>query len=310
MTNTRQTLINTNLDVYPLCLGGNVFGWSMDEKESFAVLDAYFEAGGNFIDTADVYSEWKPGNKGGESETIIGNWMKARGNRHQIVIATKVSKLSTRPGLSASNIKLALDESLRRLQSDHIDLYYSHANDETVPLEETLGAYRDVIDSGKVHLIGASNYSGARLKEASEISKKNNFPHYVAVQNHYNLMERKEFESDVAPVAKSLGISSLPYYGLASGFLTGKYRPGISVDSARAGAVSNYLNEHGYAVVAKLEEIANELGTSVSAVALGWLRGHNSIPIASARTLEQLKEILPIVALSASQIKELDLVSA
>ena len=306
----RQTLVNTNLNVFPLCLGGNVFGWSADEKESFAVLDAFFEAGGNFIDTADVYSEWKPGNKGGESETIIGNWMKARGNRHQMVIATKVSKLSTRPGLSASNIHSALDDSLRRLQSDHIDLYYSHADDETVPLEETLGAYGEVIKSGKVHVIGASNYSGARLLQAAKVSEENNFPHYVAIQNHYNLLERKEFESDVAPVAKSLGISSLPYYGLASGFLTGKYRQGKSIESARSGSVSNYQNDHGYSVVAKLDEISKELGTTVSAVALAWLRGHNSVPIASARTVEQLKEILPIVALSASQIKELDLVSA
>ena len=305
----RETLMNTNLNVYPLCLGGNVFGWSADEKESFAVLDAYFEAGGNFIDTADVYSEWKPGNKGGESETIIGNWMKARGNRHQIVIATKVSKLSTRPGLSASNIKSALDDSLRRLQSDHIDLYYSHADDETVPLEETLGAYSEVINSGKVHVIGASNYSGARLLEAHKVSKEKGLPHYAVIQNHYNLMERKEFESDVAPVAKELGISSIPYYGLASGFLTGKYRQGQSVDSARSGAVAGYLNEKGYAVVAKLEEIAKDLGTSVSAVALAWLRGHGSLPIASARTVEQLKEILPVVALSASQINELNLAS-
>jgi aryl-alcohol dehydrogenase-like predicted oxidoreductase len=306
----REMLVNTNISVFPLCLGGNVFGWSCDEKESFALLDAYFEAGGNFIDTADVYSEWKPGNKGGESETIIGNWMKARGNRHQMVIATKVSKLSTRPGLSASNIKSALEDSLRRLQSDHIDLYYSHADDEQVPLDETLGAYGEVVKSGKVHVIGASNYSGARLMEASKISKENNLPHYVAVQNHYNLMERTEFENDVAPIVKELGISSLPYYGLASGFLTGKYRPGQSVKSARSGAVANYQNDHGYSVVTKLEEIASTLNATISAVALGWLRGHNSIPIASARTVEQLKEILPIVTLSASQINELDLVSA
>jgi aryl-alcohol dehydrogenase-like predicted oxidoreductase len=303
-------LINTNLEVFPLCLGGNVFGWSADQEESFAVLDAYFEAGGNFIDTADVYSEWKPGNKGGESETIIGNWMKARGNRHQIVIATKVSKLSTRPGLSAANIKSALDDSLRRLQSDYIDLYYSHADDETIPLEETLGAYGEVIKSGKVHVIGASNYTGARLLEASKISKENNFPHFVAIQSHYNLMERTEFENDVAPVAKELGISSIPYYGLASGFLTGKYRPGKSVDSARSESVSKYLHDRGYGVVTKLEEIASALNTTISAVALAWLRGHNSVPIASARTVDQLMELLPIVALNANQISELDSVSA
>ncbi len=307
---SRITLINTNVSVYPLCLGGNVFGWSANEAESFAVLDAYYEAGGNFIDTADVYSEWKPGNQGGESETIIGNWMKARGNRHEIVIATKVAKMSSRPGLSPANIKAALDDSLRRLQSDHIDLYYSHEDDEKVSLEETLGAYKEVINAGKVHLIGASNYSGARLREAASISKEKGLPSYVAVQNQYNLMDRQPFEGDVAPIVKDLGISSLPYYGLARGFLTGKYRKGATVESARAGGVVDYQTDRGWAVVEKLEEISQELNTSMAAVALAWLRGHGSVPIASARTVEQAKEILPIITLSADQISTLDSVSA
>jgi aryl-alcohol dehydrogenase-like predicted oxidoreductase len=307
---SRITLSNTNLSVYPLCLGGNVFGWSANEEESFAVLDAYFAAGGNFIDTADVYSEWKPGNKGGESETIIGNWMKARNNRHEIVIATKVSKLSTRPGLSATNIKAALDDSLRRLQTDHIDLYYSHEDDQTVPLEETLGAYGEAIASGKVNIIGASNYSGNRLREAAQISKADNLPTYVVVQNQYNVMDRQPFEGDVAPVLKELGITSLPYYGLARGFLTGKYRPGVAVESARAAGAADYQTDRGWAVLAKLDEISKELNTTSSAVALSWLRGHGSVPIASARTVEQGKEIFPIVELNANQLAALDSASA
>ena len=306
----RQTLINTNLSVFPLCLGGNVFGWSANQEESFAVLDTYFEAGGNFIDTADVYSEWKPGNQGGESETIIGNWMKARGNRHEMVIATKVAKSSKRPGLSSNNIKAAIDDSLRRLQSDHIDLYYSHEDDATIPLEETLGAYGEIIEAGKVHLIGASNYSGDRLKEAAAISKAQNLPRYVAIQNQYNLLDRQTFEKDPAPVLKELGIASLPYYGLARGFLTGKYRPGITVESARAGGVVDYQNDRGWAVLAQLEKVAGELNTTLSAVALGWLRAHGSLPIASARTVEQMKEILPIVELSTEHVAKLDAVSA
>ncbi len=307
---SRQTLINTNLSVFPLCLGGNVFGWSANQEESFAVLDAYFEAGGNFIDTADVYSEWKPGNQGGESETIIGNWMKARGNRHEMVIATKVAKSSKRPGLSSNNIKAAIDDSLRRLQSDHIDLYYSHEDDVTIPLEETLGAYGEIIAAGKVHLIGASNYSGDRLKEAAAISKAQNLPRYVAVQNQYNLLDRQTFEKDPAPVLKELGIASLPYYGLARGFLTGKYRRGVTVESARAGGVVDYQNERGWAVLAQLDKVASELNTTLSAVALGWLRAHGSLPIASARTVEQMKEILPIVELSPAHVAKLDEVSA
>lgn len=306
---SRITLANTNLSVYPLCLGGNVFGWSANEAESFAVLDAYLTAGGNFIDTADVYSEWKPGNKGGESETIIGNWMKARNNRHEMVIATKVSKMSTRPGLSSANIKAALDDSLRRLQTDHIDLYYSHEDDEKVSLEETLGAYGEVIAAGKVHVIGASNYSGDRLREAAAISKANNLPLYAVVQNQYNVMDRQPFESDVAPVVKELGMTSLPYYGLARGFLTGKYRPGITVESARAAGAADYQNDRGWAVLAKLDEIAKELNSSLSAVALGWLRGHGSLPIASARTIEQAKEVFPIVDLNANQLAALDTAS-
>jgi len=307
---SRITLENTNLSVFPLCLGTNVFGWSATEEESFEVLDAYYEAGGNFIDTADMYSEWKPGNKGGESETIIGKWMQSRGNRHEMVIATKVAKLSTRAGLSPSNIKAALDDSLRRLQTDHIDLYYSHEDDQNVPLEETLGTYGELIDAGKVHLVGASNYTGARLREAAEVSKANNLPSYIAVQNQYNLLDRNPFEADVAPVVKELGISSIPFYGLARGFLTGKYRPGIVVESARAGGVVGYQNERGWKVISTVEAIAHEMNTTMAAVALAWLRAHGSLPIASARTAAQAAEMLPIVALTSEQLTSLDVLSA
>lgn len=307
---SRITLRNTNLSVYPLCLGTNVFGFSSTEAESFEVLDAYYEAGGNFIDTADMYSEWKPGNKGGESETIIGNWMKARGNRHEMVIATKVSKLSTRPGLSASNIKAALDDSLRRLQTDHIDLYYAHEDDSTVALEETLSAFGEIIAAGKVHVIAASNYSGERLRDAAAVSKANNLPSYIAVQNQYNVMDRQPFEGDVAPAVEELEITSIPYYGLARGFLTGKYRPGIVVESVRAGGVAGYQTDRGWKVLETIDSVAKELNTTLSAVALAWLRTHGSIPIASARIAAQAKEILPLIELNSAHIAAIDSASA
>ena len=301
-------LPKSDLKVYPLCLGGNVFGWSADEKESFAVLDAYIEAGGNFIDTADVYSEWKDGNAGGESETIIGKWMKARGNRSEMVIATKVSMLSTRPGLSASNIKAAVDDSLRRLQGDYIDLYYSHRWDEKVEQAETLATYGELIASGKVRYIGASNFSGAQLRESFALSEANGYPAYIALQNNYNLVHRSEFESDVAPVVNECGISAIPYFGLARGFLTGKYRQGASVESVRAGGVTDFLTPQGFAIVDALEEIARSRCTSIAAVALGWIRANTAVstPIASARTVEQLKEIMPVVSLDASEKSQLD----
>jgi len=304
-------LPKSELKVYPLCLGGNVFGWSADEKESFAVLDAYIEAGGNFIDTADVYSEWKDGNAGGESETIIGKWMKARGNRSEMVIATKVSMLSTRPGLSASNIKAAVDDSLRRLHSDYIDLYYSHQWDEKVEQTETLATYGELIASGKVRYIGASNFSGAQLRDSFALSEANGYPAYIALQNNYNLVHRSEFESDVAPVVNECGISAIPYFGLARGFLTGKYRQGTSVESVRAGGVTDFLTPQGFAVVDALEEIARSRGTSIAAVALGWIRSNTAVstPIASARTVEQLKEIMPVLNLDASEKSELDQLS-
>ena len=250
MTNTaRITIPATTLDVYPLCLGGNVFGWSANASQSQGVLDAFTAGGGNFIDTADVYSEWVDGNIGGESETIIGNWMKARGNRHQLVIATKVAKLSTRPGLRPENIIAACNDSLKRLQTDHIDLYYSHHDDKDVPIAETLGTYQTLINEGKIRYIGASQHTGARLQQALDIATAENLPKYICLQDHYNLMERNPFESEQQEVLKKNNISALPFYSLARGFLTGKYRPGVTVDSIRAGGITDYQTDQGYAII-------------------------------------------------------------
>jgi len=309
MTNSAHiTIPATTLDVYPLCLGGNVFGWSANESQSQAVLDAFDSLGGNFIDTADVYSEWVDGNKGGESETIIGNWMKSRGKRHQFVIATKVSQLSTRSGLRPENIIAACNDSLRRLQTDHIDLYYSHHDDQDVPLAETLGAYQTLIKEGKIRYIGASKYSGARLQEALDIAAKENLPQYICLQDQYNLVERNPFESEQQQVLKANAISALPFFGLARGFLTGKYRPGVTVESIRSAGVANYLNEKGYALIAELEKIAKDQNSSISAVALAWLRSNPQVstPIASARTVEQLHEIMQLVELTSDEVATLN----
>ena len=305
MTNSAHIKIPaTTLDIYPLCLGGNVFGWSADESQSHAVLDAFSSLGGNFIDTADVYSEWVDGNKGGESESIIGNWLKSRSNRHQFVIATKVSQLSTRPGLRPENIIAACNDSLQRLQTDHIDLYYSHHDDKDVPIAETLGAYQTLISEGKIRYIGASKYSGTRLQETLDIAAKENLPKYICLQDQYNLMERNPFESDQEEVLKINAVSAIPFFGLARGFLTGKYRPGVKVDSIRATGVANYQNEKGYAIVDALTTISQTHNSSISAVALAWIRANAQVstPIASARTVEQLNEIMPIIQLTSDEV--------
>ena len=308
----RVTLPNTNLSVYPLCLGGNVFGWSADKAQSFQVLSEHAALGGNFIDTADVYSEWVPGNKGGESESIIGDWMKEQGNRSEMVIATKVAQLSTRKGLSKANIIAACDDSLRRLQTDYIDLYYAHVDDQATPLEETLGAFDELVKAGKVRFLGASQHTGDRLREAAEVSEANGFAKYAVLQNEYNLMAREAFEADSAPALAELGLTALPFFSLARGFLSGKYQPGVAVESVRAGGVEGYQTERGWAVVAALTEIAAELGTSASAVALAWLRSSSVVtaPIASARTVEQLREIMPVVQLNSQQVALLSAASA
>jgi aryl-alcohol dehydrogenase-like predicted oxidoreductase len=298
------TIPQTSLTAFPLCLGGNVFGWSADESQSQAVLDRFVQKGGNFIDTADVYSEWKEGNSGGESESIIGAWAKGRGVRESLVIATKVAKLSTRPGLSAKNIVAACDDSLRRLQSDYIDIYYAHEDDETTPLEETLEAFTGLVQQGKVRYIAASNYSPERLARALAISKENDFASYIGVQNWYNLLDRKEFEDGVAKVVIEKNLASMPFYGLARGFLSGKYQPNQPVESVRAGGVAGYQNDRGWKTLKALEEISRSHSTSVASIALAWLRAQPSVsvPIASARTIDQLDEIMEIVDLLPAEI--------
>ena len=304
----RVALGRTELQVHPLCLGGNVFGWSANAAQSEEVLSAYESAGGNFIDTADMYSRWHTGNVGGESETIIGDWMRARGNRSEMVIATKVAKLATRPGLSAANIAAAAEDSLRRLGTDYIDIYYAHHDDEEIPLEESLTAFNELVAAGKVRYLAASNYSAARLEEALKISRDLGMSEYLLLQPNYNAIVRNEYEGDLMAVAVKEDIPVLPYFSLAAGFLTGKYQPGVEVDSVRAGDMPDYKNDRGWAILDAITEIAKQENTSIAAVALGWLRAQPGVvtPIASARTTEQLAEILPVVELSAEQVAQVN----
>jgi len=307
------TIAETDLVVHPLCLGSNIFGSNTDEAQSHAVMDAYFGHGGNFIDTADMYNQWVEGHVGGESETIIGSWMNARGNRDAMVIATKVSKMDRRPGLSAKNIFAACEESLNRLQTDYIDLYYSHDDDLTVSLEETLGAYAQLIAEGKVRYIAASNFTPARLRESIKFSEDNSVPAYVAVQDLYNLVDRTKYEGEMSQAVADLGISNIPFYGIARGFLTGKYRAGVTeVDSKRAAGAREYANDKNFAVLAVMDEVAKAHNASLAAIALAWLRAQPtvSVPIASARTVEQVHEIIQIVDLSLDEVEKLNAVSA
>ena len=307
------TIAETDLVVHPLCLGSNIFGSNADEAQSHAVMDAYRDHGGNFIDTADMYNQWLEGHVGGESETIIGSWMSARGNRNEMVIATKVSKMDRRPGLSAKNIFAACEESLNRLQTDYIDLYYSHDDDLTVSLEETLGAYAQLIAEGKVRYIAASNFTPARLRESVKFSEVNNLPAYVAVQDLYNLVDRAKYEGEMAQAVSDLGISNIPFYGIARGFLTGKYRAGVTeVDSKRAAGAREYANDKNFAVLAVMDEVAKAHNASLAAIALGWLRAQPTVsaPIASARTVEQVHEIVQIVDLAPEEVAKLNAISA
>ncbi|WP_405907825.1 MULTISPECIES: aldo/keto reductase [unclassified Streptomyces] len=299
MTSLRK-LGSSGLEVFPLALGGNVFGWTADETRSFAVLDAYAAAGGNFLDTADSYSAWIDGNKGGESETIIGKWVKARGNRGDIVIATKVSQHPDYPGLSGVNIKAAADASLRRLGTDYIDLYFTHFDKPEVPVEEIIGALDELVKAGKVRNIAASNISPERLQESLDFSDREGLARYVALQPHYNLVSRDTYEGPLRDIASRSGLAAVPYFALASGFLTGKYRPGTTVDSPRAAGAGKHLEtERGLRVLAALDEAAQAHDVPVATVALAWLAAQPTVaaPIASARVVEQLPALVGVADL-------------
>ena len=303
-----RTVGTSQLQVSPLCLGGNVFGWTADQDQSFAVLDAYRSAGGNFVDTADTYSSWVPGHQGGESEHIIGEWLRSRGCRDEVVVATKVSQHPEFHGLSATNIARAADASLTRLNTDYIDLYYAHFDDETVPLEETVQAFSALVDAGKVRYIAVSNYSAERLDEWFRVTQSGGFHHAVALQPHYNLVER-DYERGARVVVEREHLGVMPYFALAAGFLTGKYRDGIVVESARAQGAARYLDDRGRAVLSALDSVASTHGVSVASVALAWLAAQPTVtaPIASARTLQQLPDLLAGVELhlTAEEIQAL-----
>ncbi|MDD2303097.1 MAG: aldo/keto reductase [Prolixibacteraceae bacterium] len=288
-------IANTDLEVAPINLGGNVFGWTLDEKQSFEILDAFAGAGFNFIDTANTYSWWVNG-VGGQSETIIGNWMKARGNRDKMVIATKVgSQTKDHPAdISKKQILKCVDESLQRLQIDCIDLYYTHFDDEKTPVEETISAYDEIVKAGKVRYIAASNLTAARLVESFEVAEKNGFPKYVALQPHYNLVERTKYETDYLPLVEKYGLSVFPYFSLAAGFLTGKYHTKEDLGkSVRGAGVEKYLNEKGLGVLAALDQLAEKHHTKQASVALAWLlaKPHIGAPIVSATSQSQLQTL-------------------
>jgi aryl-alcohol dehydrogenase-like predicted oxidoreductase len=290
-----RPLGRSGLMVPPLCFGGNVFGWTVDRPGSQRLLDALLDDGLNFIDTADVYSRWIPGNKGGESETLIGHWLKARGGRDKVIIATKVGidMGEGRKGLSAHRIAAAVEDSLKRLQTDYIDLYQAHTDDADTPLEQTLAAFADLIAQGKVRAIGASNYSAARLNQALQVSAKAGLPRYESLQPHYNLYERAKFEGETAQLCLDEGIGVIPYYSLASGFLSGKYRSADDLKGARGGSVKSMLNPRGFKILDALDAVAADVGAKPAEVALAWLAAQPAItaPIASATSLDQLKSL-------------------
>ncbi len=293
----KRKLGDSGLEVSPLAFGGNVFGWTVDEPTSFTLLDGFMAAGFNLIDTADVYSKWAPGNKGGESETIIGKWLKQNGSRKNVVIATKVgSEMGpARKGLSKAYILRAAEDSLQRLQTDYIDLYQSHTDDPQAPLEEALEAYAQLIKEGKVRAIGASNYSAERLAQALEVSKRHRYPSYQSLQPLYNLYDRADYETKHEPLCLEKGLGVISYFSLASGFLTGKYRSeGDLIKSARGEMVRKYLNDRGFRILRALDEVSNRLNSTPARVSLAWLITRPSVtaPIASATSLEQLNDLI------------------
>ena len=299
-----RPLGNSGLSVAPLAFGGNVFGWTADEATSFSLLDAFVDAGFNLIDTADVYSRWAPGHSGGESETIIGKWLKARpSNRERIVLATKVGMDmgEGRVGLKAAYIRRAVEDSLKRLRSERIDLYQSHSDDASTPFEETLGAYAELIAAGKVRAIGASNHTAARLAEALAVAKQRGLPRYETLQPQYNLYDRAGYEAELEPLCRKEGLGVINFYGLARGFLSGKYRSEADLGkSVRGGGVRGYLNERGLRILAALDEVAGSLRATPAQVALAWQMARPGLtaPIASATSLPQLRELM-----GAAQLK-------
>jgi aryl-alcohol dehydrogenase-like predicted oxidoreductase len=316
----RVKLGKSDLEVPVICLGGNVYGWTVTEADAFRQLDAALEAGLNFIDTADVYSRWVPGHKGGESETILGKWFahnKGAGKREQVILATKVGMDlgDGKQGLKAAYIEQAVEDSLRRLQTDYIDLYQAHKDDAEAPLDETLGAFDKLVRAGKVRHIGASNYSGARLAEALRVSKDNGLVSYVCLQPHYNLVERQDFETDLLPVVQEHALAVIPYFSLAGGFLTGKYHSKQDADGvARAGIVGKYLNDWGFSVVAAVEAVARAHNSTPARVALAWLMAQPGVtaPIASATSEKHLTDLVEAAKLTLDQgsIEKLNAVSA
>jgi aryl-alcohol dehydrogenase-like predicted oxidoreductase len=311
----KRRLGRSTLEIAPLVFGGNVFGWTVDEKTAFKLLDAFVAAGLNCIDTADVYSTWVPGHLGGESETVIGRWLKRRGGRDKVIIATKVGSPmgDGRQGLSAANIALAAEASLQRLQTDYIDLYQSHIDDVAAPLEATLRAYSDLIDQGKVRAIGASNYTASRLREALETSYRLGLPRYESLQPLYNLTDRFAFEGELEALCAEQQVGVICYYALASGFLTGKYRSEADLaQSARGSGVKRYLDARGVRILKALDAVSQRLGATPAQVALAWLMARPTVtaPIASATTLEQLEELVGALRIKLDDDALMDLNSA
>jgi aryl-alcohol dehydrogenase-like predicted oxidoreductase len=302
----KRKLGRSGLEIAPLVFGGNVFGWTVDEQGSFKLLDAFLAAGFNCVDTADVYSRWKPGNSGGESETIIGNWFKSRGNRAKVILASKCGNEMgpDKKGLKKAYIVRAVEDSLKRLQTDYIDLYQSHRDDPTTPVEETMEAHAQLVKAGKVRVVGASNYNAARLKASLDASAKAGIPRYETLQPLYSLVERKEFEGTLQDLCVKEEVSVIPYYSLASGFLTGKYRTEADLaGKARAAGAGKYLNPKGLAVLKALDDAAKKHGATQAQVALAWLLAQPAVaaPIASATTTEQLADILKSTTLKLDQ---------
>jgi aryl-alcohol dehydrogenase-like predicted oxidoreductase len=304
----------TDLEIFPLNLGGNTFGWTSDRETSFAVLDAFVSAGGNFIDTADSYAMWGEGLSGGDSERVIGEWMAARGNRDQVILATKLGGLPTRPGLSRQNAEAALDDSLRRLQSDYVDLYYAHYDDESMTIEDQVHTAHELVQSGRVRHIGLSNFTPERMREWFQTAKRLELTLPVAIQPQYNLVARKDYEQGYAPIAAEFDAAVFPYFALASGFLTGKYRTAADLEGQdRKDFAAGYLSDDGLRVVDELVRIAGTHGSEPATVALAWLLAKGvTAPIASARTPEQLPALMaaPSLQLAAGEVAALDAVSA